>query len=119
VSWLDGDDPDALAMEDRFVLRGKVDLSDDKEEFDEFSSQSCDSSPADHFKFFLLPIYGHATDFQDSVPEYIHHYRSAKFKDMKLDASLHDAHEEIMHHIKNTAILLLCWMMFTNGPKNG
>jgi hypothetical protein len=45
LSWLDGDDPDALAMEDHFFLLGEVDLSDDEEEVDEFSSQSCDSNP--------------------------------------------------------------------------
>jgi hypothetical protein len=117
--WLDGDDPDALAMEDRFFLRKKVDLSNDEEEVDDFSSQSRDSNPADHFKFVPLPISRHATDCQYSVPEYIHHYQSAKFKDIKVDASLHDAQEELMHHIKNTAILLVFSMMFTNGPHNG
>jgi hypothetical protein len=100
MSWLDGDDPDALAMEDRCFLRRKVDLSDNEEEVDEFSSQSCDSNPSDHFKFITLPISGHATDCQYSVPEYIHHYQSTKFKDIKVDASLHDAHEQLMHHIK-------------------
>jgi hypothetical protein len=100
MSWLDGDDPDALSMEDRFFLRQKVDLSYDEEEVDEFSSQSYESNPADHFKFAPLSISGHATDGQDSVPEYIHHYQSAKFKDIEVDASLHDAQEELMHHIK-------------------
>jgi hypothetical protein len=51
MSWIDGDDPGALAIEELFFLRVKVDLSDDKEEVDEFSSQSCDSNPGDHFKF--------------------------------------------------------------------
>jgi hypothetical protein len=65
ISWLDGDDPATLAMEDRFFLRGKVDLSDDEEEVDEFSSQSCDSNPGYHLKVIPLPISGHATDCQD------------------------------------------------------
>jgi hypothetical protein len=100
MSWLDGDYPDALAMEDRFFLREKVDLSDNEEGVDEISSQSCDSNPADHFKSTPLPISGHTTDCQDSVPEYIHHYKAVKFKDIKVDASLHDTQEELMHHIK-------------------
>jgi hypothetical protein len=65
---IDGDDPGALEMEDLFFLRGKVDLSDDEEEVDEFSSQSCYSNPANNFKFVPLPISRHATDCQDSVP---------------------------------------------------
>jgi hypothetical protein len=100
MPWIDGDDPDALAMEDRFFLRGEVDLSNDEEEVDELSSQSCGSNPADNFKFVSLPISGHATDCQYIVPEYIHQYQSAKLKDIKVDASLHDAQEELMHHIK-------------------
>jgi hypothetical protein len=64
MSWLDDNDHDALTMEDRFFLRGQVDLSDDEGEVDEFSSQSGDSNPADHFKFAPLPISGHATDCQ-------------------------------------------------------
>jgi hypothetical protein len=68
LSWLDCDDPDALAMEDRFFLRVEVDLSDNEEEVDEFSSHSCDSNPAYPFKFVPLPISGHATDCQGTVP---------------------------------------------------
>jgi hypothetical protein len=102
MSWLNDSDPDALAMEDLFFLRVEVDLSYDKEEVDNFSSQSCDSNPTYHFKFAPLPISGHATDCQYTVPEYIHHYQTEKFKDINVDASLHDAQEELMHHIKNT-----------------
>jgi hypothetical protein len=85
---------------------------------DDFSSQSGDSNPAEHFKFAPLPISGNSTDSQDAVPEYIHHYQESKFKDINVDYSLHDAQEELMHHIKNTAILQGCLMMFTNGKKN-
>jgi hypothetical protein len=99
MSWLDGDDPDALAMEDRFFLRGEVARSNDEEEVDEFSSQSGDSNPAEHFKFTPLPIYGPATDCQYAVPEYIYHYQSAKFKEIKVDASLHDAQEELIRAV--------------------
>jgi hypothetical protein len=67
--WIDGYGPHALATGDRFFLRGKVDLSDEEEEVGNFLSQSCDSNPADHFKFVPLPLSGHATDCQDSVPE--------------------------------------------------
>jgi hypothetical protein len=68
MSWLNGDDPGAPAMEDRCFLQGKVDISDNEEEVDNFSTQSCDSNPADHFKFAPPPFSGHATDFQASVP---------------------------------------------------
>jgi hypothetical protein len=79
LSWINRDDPDALAIEDLVFLRVEVDLSDDEEEVDAFSSQSCDSYPADHFKFAPLPISGHATDCQYKLPEYIHHHEAAKF----------------------------------------
>jgi hypothetical protein len=36
-----------------------------------------------------------------------------------VDASLHDAQEERMHHIKKTAILQGFLIMFKNGPKKG
>jgi hypothetical protein len=117
MSWVDGDDPDALEVEYQFFLRGKVDLSDDEEELDEFSSQACDITSTYHFKFAPLPIYGHATDCKYAVPEYSHRYQSARLNDINVNASLHDAQEELMHNIKYTTILLVFLMMFKNGPK--
>jgi hypothetical protein len=114
MSRLDGNEPDAPAMEDRFFLQGDVNISDDEEEVDGFSSQSGDSNPAEYFNIASPPISGHSTDGQDTVPEYIHHYQLAKFKDINVDTSLH---EDLMHHIKNTAVLQGCLMMFKNGPK--
>jgi hypothetical protein len=116
MSLLDGDEHDAPAMEDRFFLQEDVNLSDDEEEVDDFLSQSGDSNPAEYFNLAPLPISGHSTDGQDTIPEYIHHYQVVKFKDINVDTYLH---EELMHHIKNTAFLQGCLMIFKNGPKNG
>jgi hypothetical protein len=66
-----------------------------------------------------LPTSGHPVDVQDTYPEYIHHYQSAKFKDIKVYATLQDAQEELMHHIKTHSFLLDCLMMFTNGRIDG
>jgi hypothetical protein len=60
-------------MKYRCLFQGEVKLSDDGEEVDDFSSQSGDSNPAEHFNFAPLPISGHATDGQDAIPKYIHH----------------------------------------------
>jgi hypothetical protein len=58
MSWIECDEPDALAMEDLFLFLGEVDLSNDEEEVDYFSSHSGDSNPAEHFKLAPLPISG-------------------------------------------------------------
>jgi hypothetical protein len=87
--WLDGE-PDLLAMEDRFFLRG--DLADvvDHED-DNLSFQSGKSNSTEHFNVVPLSTSGHPIDVQGTAPEYIHHYQSAKFKGIKVDATLHDA----------------------------
>jgi hypothetical protein len=121
MAWLDGE-PELLAMEDRFFLRG--DLADVEDvvhhEDDNLSFQSGKSNSTEHFNVAPLSTSGHPIDVQDIAPEYIHHYQAEKFKDIKVDATLHDAQEELMHHIlKNTVFLLGCLMMFTNGRRNG
>jgi hypothetical protein len=101
MAWLDGE-PDLLAMEDRFFLRGDVaDVEDvvDHED-DNLSFQSGESNSTEHFNLVSLPTSGHPLDVQDTDPEYIHHYQSAKLKDIKVDATLHDTQEELMHHLK-------------------
>jgi hypothetical protein len=100
MAWLDGE-PDLFAMEDQFFLC--VDVKDvvDHED-DNLSVQSGKSNSTEHFNFAPLPTSGNPIDVQDTAPEYIHHYQAAKFKDIKVDSTLHNTQEELMHHIKNT-----------------
>jgi hypothetical protein len=67
---------------------------------DNMSFQSGKSNSREHFNFVPLPTSGHPIEVQDIAPEYIHHYQAANFKDIKVDATLHDAQEEFMHYIK-------------------
>jgi hypothetical protein len=101
MAWLDGK-PDLPAMEDRFFLRWDVEDVEDVVEHDEdnISFQSGESNSREHFNFVPLPTSGHPIEVQDIAPEYIHHYQAANFKDIKVDATLHDAQEEFMHYIK-------------------
>jgi hypothetical protein len=120
MAWLDGE-PDLLAMEDRFFLRGDVEDAEDVVDHDEdnVSFKSGESSSPEHFNFVPLPTSGHPIEVQDTAPEYIHHYQAAKFKDTKVDATLHDAQEELMHYIKKTVFLRVCSMMFADGRRSG
>jgi hypothetical protein len=70
-------------------------------EDDNLSFQSGESNSTEHFNFVPLPTSGYPIDVQDTAPEYIHHYQAAKFKDIKVNATLHDAQEALIHHIKN------------------
>jgi hypothetical protein len=101
MAWLDGE-PDLLGMEDRFFLRGDVDdlVDHEDDEDDNLSFLSGESNSTEQLNFAPLPTSGHPIDVQDTAPEYIHRYQAAKFKDIKVDATLHDAQEELMHHIK-------------------
>jgi hypothetical protein len=65
----------------------------DDHEDDNLSFQSGESNSTENFNFAPLPILGHPIDAQDTSPEYIHHYQAAKSKDIKVDATLHDAQE--------------------------
>jgi hypothetical protein len=89
-------------MVDRFFLRGDVEDVEDVSDHDEdnVSFQSGESNSPEHFNFLPLPTSGHPIEVQDTAPEYIHHYQAAKFKDIKVDATLQDAQEELMHYIK-------------------
>jgi hypothetical protein len=120
MAWLDGE-PGLLAKEDRFFLRGDVEDVEDVVEHDEdnMSFQSGGSNSREHFNFVPLPTSGLPVEVQDIAPEYIHHYQAAKFKDIKVDATLHDAQKELMHYIKNTVFLQVYLMMFTNGRRSG
>jgi hypothetical protein len=66
---------------------------------DNMSFQSGESHSREQFNFVPLPTSGHPIEVQDIAPEYIHHYQEAKFKDIKVDATMHDAQEELMHYI--------------------
>jgi hypothetical protein len=101
MAWLVGE-PGLLGMEDRSFLRGDVDDLVDHEdnEDDNLSFLSGESNSTEHFNLPPLPTSGHPIDVQDTAPEYIHRYQAAKFKDITVDATLHDSQEELMHHIK-------------------
>jgi hypothetical protein len=60
MAWLDGE-PDLLAMEDRFFLRGDVEDVEDVVDHDEdnVSFQSGESNSPEHFNFVPLPTSGH------------------------------------------------------------
>jgi hypothetical protein len=77
MAWLDGE-PDLLAMEDRFFLRGDVEDVEDVVEHNEdnMSFQSGESNSREHLNFVPLPTSGHPLEVQDIAPEYIHHYQA-------------------------------------------
>jgi hypothetical protein len=70
MTWLDGE-PDLLAMEDRFFLRGDVEDVEDVVENDEdnMSFQSGESKSREHFNFLPLPTSGHPIEVQHIAPE--------------------------------------------------
>jgi hypothetical protein len=119
MAWIDGE-PDLLAMEDRFFLRGDVEDVEDVVEHDEdnMSSQCGESSSREHFNFVPLPTSGLPIEVQDIAPEYINHYQEEKFKDIKVDTTLYNAQEELIHYIKNT-VFLQVYLMFTTGRRSG
>jgi hypothetical protein len=73
-----------------FLWRGDVEDVVDHDE-DNVSFQSGESNSPYHFNFVPLPTSGHPIEVQDTAPEYINHYQAAKFKDITVDATLHDA----------------------------
>jgi hypothetical protein len=97
MAWLDGE-PDLLAMEDRFFLRGDVadveDVVDHEEE--NLSFQSGKSNSTEHFNFPPCLLLGIQLTFTAQLQSKFTttKHQSSKTSRWKMDATLHDAQEE-------------------------